>query len=568
MKLFKNPSTYTIKYLFNLYRAKVIILLSLLLLTALTESIGLSLIPSALSLLSPNNSYDILPSFIKSYLVNFTDREIGIFLLLIIFSSFIAKHLINLISIGYSRKFCGILRDSWRSKLLDNYFNLEAKQIRSQKAGKLVDNLILQPSKAAKFIRTLIAAINHLILSLAMLTILFLSSWKLTFLIGFIFSFFALIGSIPLKRISTNLGKKEISLSQKITSKVTESINGILQIKIFNLEEKLHKQIIKYSKAQSSLTVKASILAETPSLLGSVAVVLILISAIILTFNNNQPNLPLIAMFLVVSQRLNTSVGSFMRNYTFLRNMKPSFDLVMKLINRKNQLKNIKEKNILYIDNVSLIELKNISFSYPMKPFIIKKLNFKIGRGESCIIEGESGTGKSTLINLICGLIEPSAGCLLINRSPIKNIDNKKWLQKISYVSQDNYLFNDSIKNNIKVFNSEISDEDMFMASKKAGAHKFISSLSNGYETIVGERGLNLSGGQIQRIAIARAFLKNGDVMIFDEATSALDKPNQDLILNSIKEFLEKGKIIFYISHLPQTKLDFDKRISLKLLEY
>ena len=565
MIIFNNPSIRAITFLLSSYRAKVIKLLLLFFLSAFTESIGLALIPTALSLLSPNYEREELPTLIQPYLTNFNIREIGIFALFIIFFSFIAKQFLNLISVGYSRKFCGFLRDTWRSQILDNYFNSETALIRSQKVGKLIDSLMLQPTKASKFIRTLIATINQLIISLGMLIILFFSSWKLTFIICFIFSFIALIGSFPLKRISTFLGKEELLLSQKITSILTESINGILQIKIFNLEKILHKKIIKSSKRQSSISVRAAILAETPSLFGSIAVVLILISGIILTFKDNQPNLALIAMFLIVSQRLNNSVGNLMRNYTNLKNMKPSFDLVLKLIKRQNIFDKSKEKFLLNIKNINSLEMKNIRFSYKNKPYILENFNLKMEKGESCFIDGESGSGKSTLINLICGLIKPSDGTFLINDLPIERINNKSFLQKISYISQDNYLFNDTIKNNLKTYNSKISDEDMFKACEKAAIHKFISSLPKGYETMVGERGFSLSGGQIQRIAIARAFLKNGDVMIFDEATSALDELNQELILKSIKEFSNKGKIIFFISHLPQTKIDFDKKITLKL---
>jgi len=565
MIIFNNPSIRAITFLLNSYRTKVIKLLLLFFLSAFTESIGLALIPTALSLLTPNYDREALPAFIQPYLTNFNIREIGIFALLVIFSSFIAKQFLNLVSVGYSRKFCGFLRDEWRSKILDNYFNSETTLIRSQKAGKLIDNLILQPTKASKFIRTLIAAINQLIISLGMLIILLFSSWKLTFIICLIFSFIALIGSFPLKRISTFLGREELLLSQKITSKLTESINGILQIKIFNLEKILHKQIIKSSRKQSSISVRAAILAETPSLFGSIAVVLIVISGIFLTFKDNQPNLALIAMFLIVSQRLNNLVGNLMRNYTNLKNMKPSFDLVLKLIKRQNIFDKSKEKIFSNIKNINSLEMKNICFSYKNKPYILENFNLKMEKGESCFIDGESGSGKSTLINLICGLNKPSGGTFLINELPIERINNKSFLQKISYISQDNYLFNDTIKNNLKTYNSKLSDEDMFRACEKAAIHKFISSLPKGYETIVGERGFSLSGGQIQRIAIARAFLRNGDVMIFDEATSALDKLNQELILKSIQEFSNKGKIIFFISHLPQTKIDFDKKITLEL---
>ena len=149
--------------------------------------------------------------------------------------------------------------------------------------------------------------------------------------------------------------------------------NGILQIKIFNLEEKWHKQIIKASEIQTIVNVRSTILAEIPTIVGAFAVVLLLISAISLTFKDSQPNLPLIAMFLVVSQRLNTSVGSLMRNFTNLSNTKPSFDLVQKLIN--NNASNILEKrNSNFLDNIESLEIKNLSFSYPNQPNVLRNI--------------------------------------------------------------------------------------------------------------------------------------------------------------------------------------------------
>ena len=476
---------------------------------------------------------------------------------------FLLKHFFNIFSIGYSRRFCGFLRDGWRADILKKYLDSDTQEIRSQRSGKLLDNLITQPSKSAKFIRIFIDALKNLIISTAMIILLIFTSWKLTLLIGFIFLALGLIGSIPLKRISTSLGRKDIKLSQQITSKVSETINGILQIKIFNLEKKWHKQIIEDSRKQTSINVKASILAEIPTLIGAFAVVLILISAIFFSNKNTIFDLPLIAMFILVSQRLQNSFGNLMKNYTNLRNMKPSFELVQKL-SKKNNLKSNNKIKFESEENFDYLELKNVSFSYPKKNNIIENISIKIQKGDKLIIKGNSGTGKSTLINLICGLIVPKQGEILINKKLIYNLNNKDLLKRISYVSQDNYLFNDTIENNLKIFDESITNADMINACKKAAAHEFITNLSDGYKTKVGERGLSLSGGEIQRIALARAFLKDGEVMIFDEATSALDKKNQEIILNSINYYSQKNKIIIFISHKPQSIIKFNKEIILK----
>ena len=284
-------ASYSINQFFlvlKVYKLRCFKLISLLLLTTFFESIGLALIPSSLSIITSENSISRFPNFLKPYLTNLSSQEIGFVSLITIIFMFLLKHFFNIFSIGYSRRFCGLLRDGWRADILKKYLDSDTQQIRSQRSGKLLDNLITQPSKSAKFIRIFIDALKNFIISIAMITLLIFTSWKLTLLIGFIFLALGLIGSIPLKRISTSLGRKDIKLSQQITSKVSETINGILQIKIFNLEKKWHNQIIEDSQKQTSINVKASILAEIPTLLGAFAVVLILLSAIFFAYKNTN----------------------------------------------------------------------------------------------------------------------------------------------------------------------------------------------------------------------------------------------------------------------------------------
>ena len=305
-------ASYSINQFFlvlKVYQLRCFKLISLLLLTTFFESIGLALIPSSLSIITSENSISRFPNFLKPYLTNLSSQEIGFVSLITIIFMFLLKHFFNIFSIGYSRRFCGLLRDGWRADILKKYLDSDTQQIRSQRSGKLLDNLITQPSKSAKFIRIFIDALKNFIISIAMITLLIFTSWKLTLFIGFIFLALGLIGSIPLKRISTSLGRKDIKLSQQITSKVSETINGILQIKIFNLEKKWHKQIIEDSQKQTSINVKASILAEIPTLLGAFAVVLILLSSIFFAYKDTRFDLPLIAMFILVSQRLQNSFG-------------------------------------------------------------------------------------------------------------------------------------------------------------------------------------------------------------------------------------------------------------------
>ena len=163
---------------------------------------------------------------------------------------------------------------------------------------------------------------------------------------------------------------------------------------------------------------------------------------------------------------------------------------------------------------------------------------------------GESGRGKSTLTKLLLGFYRPKKGCIFIDGTDITELGLVNVRDKIAYIPQEPYLFNCSIKENIRMGKLNASDEEIYNAAKQAGAHDFISELENGYETPAGERGNILSGGQKQRIAIARAILKDAPVIIFDEATSALDNETEKYINKTVMS-VKKDKLILMIAHRP-----------------
>ncbi|MFA5658108.1 MAG: ABC transporter ATP-binding protein [Oscillospiraceae bacterium] len=203
------------------------------------------------------------------------------------------------------------------------------------------------------------------------------------------------------------------------------------------------------------------------------------------------------------------------------------------------------------------IELKNVSFSYDSR-LIIDNVSLKVPEGTTCAIVGPSGSGKTTLCNLIARFWDVQEGQVLLGGQDIKNYTADSLLKYISMVFQNVYLFNDTIENNIKFGNPDASGEQIIEAAKRAQCHEFISSLPDGYSTVVGEGGSTLSGGEKQRISIARAILKNAPIIILDEATSSVDPENEHQLLMAIKE-LTKGKTLISIAHRLTTVKDADQ---------
>ena len=209
--------------------------------------------------------------------------------------------------------------------------------------------------------------------------------------------------------------------------------------------------------------------------------------------------------------------------------------------------------------NCEDIRYNNVTFSYPnRKETILDGTNINIKKGDKVALIGESGIGKSTFIKLIMRFFDVNSGDIKIDNINIKEVNTKSLRNTQRLVSQETFLFNESIKENIKIGNKNATEEEIIEACKKASIHDFILTLPKGYDTKVGELGSNLSSGEKQRIGLARAFLKDSEVLILDEPTSNLDALNEGEILKSIKENCE-DKTIILISHRKSTTAICDK---------
>ncbi len=220
------------------------------------------------------------------------------------------------------------------------------------------------------------------------------------------------------------------------------------------------------------------------------------------------------------------------------------------------------EDTALVVDKINgQIDFENVTFGYDDE-IVLDNISFTAKPGESVGIVGPSGSGKTTIINLIPRFYDVNSGAIKIDGIDIRDIKLESLRAKIGIVQQDVYLFNESIFENIRYGKPGATDEEVELAAKMAGAHEFIADFPDGYDTMVGERGVRLSGGQKQRISIARVFLKNPPILILDEATSALDNKSEKIVQSSIKR-LQEGRTTITIAHRLTTIMNSDKIIVL-----
>ncbi len=232
-------------------------------------------------------------------------------------------------------------------------------------------------------------------------------------------------------------------------------------------------------------------------------------------------------------------------------------DLMFKLLEEKPEIVDVNNAQILNIEN-STVKFKNVSFHYQPERPILKNISFEIPNGKKIAVVGSSGAGKSTLARLLYRFYDVSNGSIQINNQEIRDLTQQSLRAAIGIVPQDTVLFNESIYYNIAYANPNAPKESVEQAAKLAHLHEFIISLPNGYETIVGERGLKLSGGEKQRVAIARAIFKNPKILIFDEATSSLDSRTEQHIQQALQE-LATNHTTLVIAHRLSTIVDADE---------
>lgn len=351
--------------------------------------------------------------------------------------------------------------------------------------------------------------------------------------------------------------KGAVEVGNKMTAKIIEYISGIKVIKAFNQGGSSYKEFETavngnadyyynwMKKCQFAMGFGYSIAPAT--------IITILPAG---WYFLNKGTLTLTEFFMCIILSLGI-VGPLIKVISFTDNiatMTSTVALVDELLEGREQEHGTEKQNISSLD----IEVKNVGFGYSNDKRVINGMNLTIKEGSYTAFVGPSGSGKSTIAKLIAGLWDADSGSITIGGIDSKKIPLTQIYDMISFVSQDNFLFNESIADNIRVGKKDATDEEVINAAKSSAADEFIRKLPDGYNTVVGSNGSKLSGGERQRITIARAILKNSPIVLLDEATAYIDPENEALIQQGIAE-LVKNKTLIVIAHRLTTVMNADK---------
>jgi len=351
----------------------------------------------------------------------------------------------------------------------------------------------------------------------------------------------------------------------ELSGTVQDNFSGIKEIQIFNQQEREEKRIKNLSIKHSKAYLKASFFFETTFPL--LAFFTALGSVIVIIFggfmvSRGEINIGDIVGFSMYLGMFYGPIKSFSRlmemSGTALAGCRRVFEVMDEVTDVKEK---VNAKKMYKVKGE--IDFKEVSFSYNDEVNILQNINLKVNPGETVAFVGATGVGKTTIASLLNRFYDPQNGGILIDGIDIKDVTLKSLRDNISMVLQDTFLFNGTIYENIVYGWKEATREQVLKASKAANAHDFVENLEDGYDTIIGERGVRLSGGQKQRISIARAILRNSPILILDEATSALDTKTEKEIQAALDE-ISKDRTTIVIAHRLSTIYNADKIVVLE----
>lgn len=439
-------------------------------------------------------------------------------------------------------------------KSADYQYFLDSKQ------GELLYAVTGAPLLIANLIRAVTNLTQTSVLAGLTVMILLPLSWQGTLAVG-VFGISYIIFSRYLgKRVSYRRSTVEVETLKESNVILNEFISGIQHVKTFAVEESwsgrfkqnLHKFWGNYAKRVTWAEIPSIVLLMVLyTFVGGAALVIKLSSTIDFT-----EAIPVFGTFAFALFRLFPLIGNVGHYIMEIMTAIPNCEVVYNAMCEKTSLAadgGIEKKSFN-----RLIEFRSINFSHKGRQNILKNINLTIKKGERVALVGRSGAGKTTIINLLLKLFEAKNGEILIDETPLSSIRRNSWLSMIGYVSQEAFIINDTIGNNITFRSGGYGNEDVEKAARLAGADEFIKALPDGYDTLVGDRGMKLSGGQRQRIAIARAIIKKPEIMIFDEATNSLDNVSEVLVQKAIDK-ISKNRTVITIAHRLTTVENSDR---------
>ena len=503
----------------------------------------------------------VAPLFSAKRIVALTSEvwEQVILITILIFIVEIGRNLVRYFSNMCTTKFFYAVKKNIQLAAASATLKIDMQTLNANSSGLFIERINNDTGTMADIFVIVIDYLSEIISNIGILMGIFFLN-KIIFLVYLLFLLILFFGQkYAAGRIQEK--RKVMKQKQEITSGfISELVRGAKDLKVLNAEESfLRKAGLVIDDVGSATKNFNKTRARFRLINGSIRDILDFVILMIGIYFIVHGDLEVATMLIILSYRGNImSISGFLEN--FMENLKHfslASEKVFAVIDGESFPKEVFGEKVLTKAEGN-IEFKHVSFAYEEDQEVLKNISFTIHPNETISFVGKSGSGKSTIFNLIAGLYAPSKGEILFDGIPITELDKNSIRGNLSIISQNPYIFNMSIRENLQIIKQDLTEEEMIHACKMACLHDFILTLKDGYDTIVGESGVTLSGGQRQRLAIARALVQKTEIILFDEATSALDNETQAEIQKSIQN-MQGEYTILIIAHRLSTVINSDR---------
>ena len=465
----------------------------------------------------------------------------------IIFLKNLSSYVSTLVSNSLTRTLTSDMREAGLELLLE----VDLYYYTKMRVGDIINSLGGEISRAASAIGGAIRLVI-LVITIFVFVILLLSiSWQLTIATTLLLALITLVNQYAIHR-SKHFGTELSEMSKAYSITVIEVLNGIRLVKATGNEDREYqriKQLIRdREKADFLSQVNSEAIAPVSEVTGIIALILIVLMGRALFASQITAVSAVLLTYLLVLLRLLPLISQLNVLRSSFANSSTSVDVVADFL-RKDNKPLMNRGKIPYQNLQQGIHFERVCFAYPNhENLVLDNVDLYLPKGTTLALVGGSGAGKSTMADLLSRFYDPTSGCITLDDIDLRDFEMKSLRQSMGIVSQDTFLFNDSVRNNICYGRGEVDDDEIITAAKRANAYEFISKLPQGWDTLIGDRGVMLSGGQRQRLAIARALLQNPEILILDEATSALDTVSERLVQAALDD-LSRDRTTLVIAH-------------------
>ena len=503
----------------------------------------------------------IVPLFSAQQLIKLNNNDYRglLYVYLIITVVEISRNLSRFLARKFSQIFFRETLSKMQFTLASEVLKIETSDLDKKSSGVFIDRLVKDSSKIADIFMIINDTIIDVVTNIGILFAIFVINKVI-----FVFFIVTLTINFILKKIRMQKyfenDKQYRKHAEKTTGLIGELVRGVRDIKVLNAEDSftsdIRDKINKLNQERYEMSNIARIYDFICNNFTDIFDIGLILLCIFLSYNGHLSidNFIIIYMYSGRVENLLHYVASLMEHCKdFNLSANRVFEIIDEGTFKKEKFgtKNIGKAN-------GDFEFKNVSFSYDGERKVLDNMSFKVNANETVSFVGKSGAGKSTIFSLLAKLYNADSGTITIDGVDINELDKDSIRGNISIITQNPYIFNMTIKENLQIVKKDITDEEIIEACKMACLHEYIETLPDGYDTLVGEGGLTLSGGQKQRLAIARAFVQKTEIILFDEATSALDNETQRNIQQAIDN-LKKDYTILIIAHRLSTVINSDK---------